>query len=183
MELRVTSKNMEISDGERQYLEKKLGRLAHHLPNITESTVEITRENTKEPQNRYVVQVTLNSRGTLLRGEVRAPALAAAIDNVADVLDRQIERFKGRRYDRGRREGERPEEIGSTVSEEEGEETERLVKTKRFSVKPMSVDEAIEQMELLGHEFFLFVNPDSNKFNVVYRRKDGNYGLLQPELG
>lgn len=182
MELRVTSKNVEISDIDRLYLEKKLGRLVHHLPNITESTVEITRENTKDPQNRYVVQVTLNSRGTLLRGEVRAPVLAAAIDNVADVLDRQIERFKGRRYEKGRREGERREESGSTVSEEV-DEMERLVKTKRFSVKPMSVDEAIEQMELLGHEFFLFANPDSNQFNVVYRRKDGNYGLIQPELG
>ena len=182
MELRVTSKNMEISDGERQYLEKKLGRLAHHLPNISESTVEITREKTKEPQGRYVVQVTINSKGTLLRGEVRAPVLAAAIDNVADVLDRQIERFKGRRYEKGRREGERYEEA---IREAAGEveDTERLVKTKRFNVKPMSVDEAIEQMELLGHEFFLFVNPDGNRVNVIYRRRDGNYGLIQPELG
>lgn len=181
MELRVTSKNVEISDIDRQYLEKKLGRLVHHLPNITESIVEITREKTKDPQNSYVVQVTLNSRGTLLRGEVRDAVLAAAIDNVADVLDRQIERFKGRRYDRGRREIERREV--SSVASEEPEETERLVRTKRFSVKPMSVDEAIEQMELLGHEFFLFVNVNSNRFNVVYRRKDGNYGLIEPELG
>ncbi|MDO8637849.1 MAG: ribosome-associated translation inhibitor RaiA [Dehalococcoidia bacterium] len=182
MDLRVTSKNVEISELERQYLEKKLGRLTHHLPNISESTVEITREKTKEPQDRFVVQVTVNSRGTLLRGEVRAPVLTAAIDSVADVLDRQIERFKGRRHGKGRREGERFEEPAGE-STDEAEDTARLVKTKHFNVKPMAVDEAIEQMELLGHEFFIFVSTNNNRFNVVYRRRDGQYGLIEPELG
>lgn len=182
MELRVTSKNTEISETEHQYLQKKLAKLVRHLPNITESIVEITKEKTKEPQGRYVVQVTLNCGGTLLRGEVRAPALAAAIDNITDVLDRRIERLKGRRYEKGRKVEEHYDE-GIAVDKAMVEDAVRLVRTKRFSVKPMSVDEAIEQMELLGHDFFLFVNTNNNQSNVVYRRRDGGYGLIETEVG
>lgn len=182
MELRVTGKNVEISEEVRQYLEKKLGKLAHHLPNITETTVEITREKAKEPGQRYVVQVTVNSRGTLLRGEVRASALAAAIDSVAQVLDRRIERFKGQRYERGRRAAERYGEA-EAIAPEASPSPLRIVKSKHFEVKPMSVDEAIEQMELLGHDFFLFMNIDANQFNVIYRRRDDSYGLIEPVVG
>lgn len=182
MELRVTGKNVDVSDLERDYIDKKLTKLTRHLPDITESLVEVTRGKTREPQNRYVIQVTVNIKGTLLRAEERAPLLATAIDNVTAALDRQIERFKGRRYARGRRAAERIEGEAAAVVEE-AEPDSRLVRTKRFSVKPMSTDEAIEQMELLGHDFFLFLNSSSQQYNVVYRRRDGDYALIEPQVG
>lgn len=182
MELRITGKNVEVTGVERDYIEKKLGKLTRHLPGITEALVEVTREKTKEPQFRYVVQATVNINGTLLRAEERAPVLAAAIDTVSDVLDRQIERFKGRRYAKGRKAGER-EAAQVAAAPEDLEFTERLVRRKRFPVKPMSVEEAIEQMELLGHNFFLFVNSSDQRYNVVYRRRDGAYGLIEPAAG
>lgn len=180
MELQVTGKNVEISQEVHLYLEKKLGKLARHLPDITESKVEIAREKAKEPQNRYVVQVTLNSRGTLLRGEVRGKVLATAIDEVANILDRQIERYKGRLYSRSRKGAATARTEAPPIPEEK---LGRVVKEKRFIVKPMAVEEAIEQMELLGHDFFLFLPPDSGQFNVIYRRQDGDYGLISPETG
>ena len=181
MELQITGKNMEILPAVRSQIERKLGKLGRHLPNITESKIEISEEKTKSPQQRFVVQVTIDSNGTLLRGEERGKDLFVAIDKVAEVMSRQIERYKGKRYEKGR---------GSSLarsgfSEEVAEERPpgRVVKIKRFIVKPMSVDEAVGQMELLGHDFFLFFNADSEELNLLYRRKDGNCGLIEPELG
>jgi putative sigma-54 modulation protein len=101
----------------------------------------------------------------------------ASIDAIVDKMYRQIVRYKGKRYGRGRGPGEMP-----PVEEFEEEEPPRIVRTKRFQVAPMDEEEAIEQMELLGHDFFIFFNVDANGINVIYRRKDGNYGLLEPEL-
>jgi len=181
MELQINGKNMEILPAVRSHIERKLGKLGRHLPNITKSKVEISEEKTKSPQQRFVVQVTIDSNGTLLRGEERGKDLLVAIDKVAEVMSRQIEHYKGKRYEKGR---------GSSLarsgfSEEVAEERPpgRVVKIKRFTVKPMSVDEAMGQMELLGHNFFLFFNADSEELNLLYRRKDGNCGLIEPELG
>ena len=146
MELQIAAQNMELSPAVRRYIEQKLGRLNRHLPNIIVARVEIIEEKTKSPQQRYVVQITLESSGTLLRGEGRGGDLFTAIDKVAEVMDRQIEH-------------------------------------QRFAVKPMPVAEAIEQMELLRHDFFLFLNADTEEINLLYRRKDNNYGLIEPELG
>ena len=180
MELQITGKNIDLSSAVRRYIERKLGKLSRFLPNITESKVEIFEEKTKSPQQRFVVQVTIDSGGTLLRGEERAEDLFAAIDKVATIMGRQIEHYKGKLYEKRR---------GSSLARSEfSEEIEtrpqrRVVKVKRFAVKPMSVAEATELMELLGHDFFLFFNDDTEKLNLLYRRKDGNYGLIEPELG
>lgn len=180
MELVIKGKNMEISEAVKQYIDRKLGRLDRHLRTITEAEVAIAREMTKSRQHRYVVQVTLNSKGTLLRGEERGMDLFAAIDSVSDVLDRQIERYKGRLYHKGR--GTSPLKAETSLAPET-EQPGRVVKVKRFPVKPMDAEEAVEQMELLGHDFFLFFNSASGQFNVLYRRKGGDYGLIEPELG
>jgi len=178
MELVIKGKNTEISEQVRHYVERKIGKLDRHLPSIVEAEVVISRERSKAPHQRYVVQATLNSKGTLLRGEERGVDLFAAIDSVSGVLHRQIERYKGKLYYKGR--GTSPLK-GETLSP--GTELPaRVVRVKRFVVKPMSPEEAVEQMELLGHDFFLFFNPASGKFNVLYRRKDGDYGLIEPEL-
>ncbi len=181
MELQITGKNLEISPDVRQYIERKLSRLNRHLRNIMEFKVEIIEEKTKSPQQHFVVQATIDSNGTLFRSQERGENLFVAIDKVAEVMDRQIERYKGKLYGKGR--GSSLARGGLAEERVEEERVSKVVKIKRFEVKPMSVDEAIEQMELLGHDFFLFFDADDERLNLLYRRKDGNYGLIKPELG
>jgi len=184
MELQIFSKNVEISAVVRNYVQKKIGKLARYLPNITEAKVEIHKENTKSPQHRYTAQVTLNSKGILLRGEERGERVRIAIDAVAEVLERQIERYKGKLHDRGRgiSLARHPAIAEGSVVEKQSGDSPKIVRVKRFMVKPMIVTEAAEQMELLGHSFFLFINSDNDRLSLLYRRNDGNYGLIEPEL-
>lgn len=185
MELVIKGKNMEVDKATQEYIQSKLNRLQRHLPDITEVKVELAQEMTKSAENRFVAQVTITTHGTLLRGEERASNVYAAIDTVVDVLNRQIERFKDKLYRSRRRITPfRREEAAEEVQEEKVEEAKesRIVKVKRFPVKPMTPDEAADQMELLSHDFFIFFNPESNRFAVLYRRGDGNYGLIEPEL-
>jgi putative sigma-54 modulation protein len=181
MELQITGKNIELSTEVRQYIERKLGKLNRHLPDITDSKVEIFEEKTKSPQQRFVVQMTVDSRGTLLRSEERGEDLISAADRVAATMNRQIERFKGRLTRKGKGNSHLKGALPGKTTEIPS--YAKLVKVKRFTIKPMSATEAISQMELLGHNFFLFFNADSEQPNVVYRRKDGDYGLIEPELG
>ena len=181
MEIQIAGQNMELSSAVRRYIERKLGRLNRHLPNIIASRVEIIEEKTKSPQQRYVVQITLDSSGTLLRGEGRGGDLFTAIDKVAEIMDRQIEHYKGKLYEKGR--GSSLTRSEFSEGEEAMEPLRKVVKVKRFAIKPMPVAEAIDQMELLGHDFFLFLNADTGEINLLYRRKDGNYGQIEPELG
>ncbi|MFQ5997330.1 MAG: ribosome hibernation-promoting factor, HPF/YfiA family [Dehalococcoidales bacterium] len=180
MELQITGKNMELTAATHHYIERKLGKLNRHLPNIMEAKVEITDEKTKSPQQHFVVRVTVAGNKTSFHGEERGQDLFQAIDKVTAIMTRQLEHYKGKRYEKGR---------GNSFARGEfSEETEtikapQVVKVKRFAIKPMSVTEAAEQMELLGHSFFLFLNADTEEFNLLYQRKDGNYGLIEPELG
>lgn len=179
MELQITVKNIELLPTARSYIVRKLGKLNRHLPNIVESKVEVSQEKTKSPRQRFVVQVTVNTNGTLLRGEERGEDLFVAVDRVVAIMDRQIERYKGRRYDKGRgsslARGEFAVDAGTQPPDE-------VVRVKRFTVQQMSVIEAIDRMELLGHDFFLFSNTDTAGLNIIYRRKDGGYGLIEPEM-
>ncbi|MFC1937589.1 ribosome hibernation-promoting factor, HPF/YfiA family [Chloroflexota bacterium] len=185
MELNITGKNMEVRADVRHYIERKLGKLDRHLSNILEAKVEITEEKTRSPEQRFVAQVTIDSNGTLLRGEDRGENLFVAIDKVAEVMDRQIEHYKGKLYQRVRGSST----VRSGFTGEETEETSeeqpfgKVVRVKRFEVKPVTIDEAIAQMELLGHDFYLFYNADSEGINLLYRRNEGNYGLIEPVLG
>jgi len=180
MEPQITGKNIELSPAVLRYIERKLGKLSRHLPNIIESKVELFEEKTRSPQQRFVVQVTIDSSGTLLRSEGEGKDLFTAIDKVAAIMERQIERYKGKRYNKGR--GSSLARGGFKEEIEPAPPPRKVVRVKRFAVKPMSVAEAVDQMELLGHDFFLFFNADSEKLNLLYRRKDGNYGLIEPEL-
>ncbi len=181
MELNITGKNVELSLTLRRYVERKLGKLNRHLPNISNSKVELVEEPTKSPLQRYVAQVTINSGGTLLRGETRGEDLFTVIDKVAAVMDRQIEHYKGKLYKKGRRSS--VTRINLKPENEEPPLERKVVKVKQFDIKPMSIEEAMDQLELLGHDFFLFSNADSDKINLIYRRKDGNYGLIEPGAG
>lgn len=178
MEMQVIGKHLELSQEILNYVQRRFDKLNRHLPDILESKVEIIRAMNKLPEHRYIVQVTLNSRGTLLRGEVRAADLFEAIDNAAKVMDRQVERYKGRLHDKSRG-------VPHNIPQQEAAvppPTGKLVKSKKFAVKPMTMDEAVEQMELLGHDFFLFFDPTKGQINLIYRRDDGDYGLIEPEL-
>ncbi len=181
MELQITGKNIDLSLPVRRYIERKLGKLSRHLPNIIGSKVEIFEEKTKSPQQRFVVQVTVDSGGTLFRSEEKGGDLFTAIDKVVTAMTRQIEHHKGKLYDKGR--GSSFVRGGFSEEVVAAQPLREVVKVKRFAVKPMLVAEAIDQMELLGHDFFLFFNADTEKLNLLYRRRDGNYGLIEPELG
>jgi putative sigma-54 modulation protein len=182
MNLQILAKNnVEISETIQAYIEKKVGKLGRYLSTLDEGKVEISREGTKLPEQRFTVQVTLDSRGVLIRAQEKSKDVRAAIDKVVDVLSKRIERYKGRLYDKSR--GVSFARQGAAIEEEEIEAPKRVVKTKRFLVKPMPIDEAISQMELLGHDFFLFVDADTDRLNLLYRRNDGNYGLIEPEQG
>jgi putative sigma-54 modulation protein len=179
MQLIIKGKNIEITDPLRDYVDEKLGRLDRYLPSIDEVRVELSVENVKSTKDRQVVQVTMRSNSTILRAEERSADMFAAIDAVRDKLRRQIRRFKekpARVRERAQAAAREAEMASETLPP-------RIVRTKRFSARPMSADEAIEQMELLGHDFYVFYNSDDDRLNVLYRRRDGNYGLLQPELG
>ncbi len=183
MGLEIVGNNLEGWDSIQEYVQKKIGKLGRYLSKIDETKVEIREEKTKSPKDRFRVQVTLDSNGTLLRAEERAESVSAAVDDVYEVLTRQIERYKGKLYKKGRG----ASSIKQAVAAEGGfgfggEVIPKVVKVKRFATKVMSVAEAAEQMELLGHDFFLFVNRDESKLNLLYRRNDGDYGLIEPEL-
>jgi ribosomal subunit interface protein len=188
MELIVKSRNGKVSERQRAYIEAKLGKLERYLDQISKVTVEIMEEQRRSEGTVHRAQVTLTAdHGVVLRAEERATDLYAAIDLVHDTLQRQIQRYKDKHWRRGRPRrvaGEAmlnaPESYSEVAGEEE-EQVPRIVRTKEFEVKPMFSDEAVEQMELLGHDFFVFRDAETNKINVLYRRQDGNYGLIVPE--
>ncbi len=177
MEISIFARNMEVTPHLSEYVERKVEKLDRYLPSIDEARVDLTVENTRSASHRQVAQLTVRVRGTILRAEERTGDMFASIDAVLDKMYRQITRYKGRR--RNRRQATAEE----LPIEEPVEETEwEIVRVKRFEVRPMTPEEAIEQMELLGHRFYIFLNADEGAINLVYRRDDGNYGLLQPEL-
>jgi putative sigma-54 modulation protein len=176
MELQITGKNVEVQPEVRQYIERKLNKLDRHLHSVIESQVEITEEKTKSPQQRFVAQVTVQGRRAILRGEERGGTMLEAIDKVAATVERQAEHQKGKLYSK-KKGSPSPRSIASAAAEL----PPNIVKVKRFPIEPMSVAEAIDQMESLGHDFFLFLRDETEALNLVYRRKDGNYGLIEPE--
>jgi len=190
MQLVLKGKNFVISDKIRSYVEKKIGKLDSYLPDISETRVEITEEKTKSARDRKIVQITLRTNGTILRAEERSDAIYACIDAVSDKIHRQIARYKGKRIDRWhghtnkqQRFEEMMPELDPEILDTLAEEREReIVRVKRFVVYPMSEEEAVEQMELLGHNFYVFFNATVGRINVLYRRADKNYGLIDPEL-
>jgi putative sigma-54 modulation protein len=185
MEMQITGKNLEILPAIRSYIIRKLGKIDRYLPNILSFDVVATEESTRSPDQRFIVQATVNNKGTLLRAEERGQDLYTATDKVAEVLSRQIEHYKGKLpYTRKRAAPSiriNTAELTAAI-EEESESSPKVVKTKRFDVKPMSLEEAVDQMELLGHDFFLFYNSDASRLSLLYRRNDGNYGLIEPTV-
>jgi len=179
MDVTIRGRNLEVTPRLQDYVEKKVDRLDRYLGTINEVRVDLGVENTRSDADSQVAQFTLHTRKTILRAEARTDDIYASIDASIDKLHRQIERYKGKRDQRTR-----GADAETVPTEEETVEpsTPEIVRVKRFDVVPMDTEEAIEQMELLGHDFFLFYNDEEGAINLVYRRKDGNYGLLQPQV-
>ena len=185
MELSIQGHNLEITTRLQNYVEKKTARLDRYMPNLNSVNVDLTTENTRSAVERQVAQITIrDDRGTILRAEERNSDIFAAIDAVIDKLYRQIERYRGKRK-RKYRETVEDFDMGEPLPQGEAEvldDEATIVRRKRFALHPMSAEEAIDQMELLGHDFFIFFNIADDAINVIYRRRDSNYGLLQPEF-
>jgi putative sigma-54 modulation protein len=185
MEVTIRGRNIAITDRLHEYVMKKASKLDRYLPAIDEAHMDLAVEKTKSAQDRQVAQLTVRSRGAILRAEERDIDIFAAIDTVMDKMQRQISRYKDRLYKRGERSAEKPVAVVEEAPPPEADNelpTGTIVRTKRFPVSPMHREEAVEQLELLGHDFFVFFDAETELISVLYRRKDGNYGLLQPEL-
>ncbi len=187
MELSINGRNLKITQRLENYVQKKAGRLDKYMPNLAKVHVDLSEENTRSAIERQVAQITIrDERGTILRAEERSNDMFAAIDSVVDKLYRQIDRYRGKRRRKWRSGiGEEPvfgEPLPVEDAELDEDEEPTIVRYKRFPLHPMPAEEAVEQMELLGHDFFVFFNPEDEGINVLYKRHDGNYGLLQPDL-
>lgn len=200
MDLIVKNRNHgKLSERQRNHIEEKLGKLERYLDALSSATVEVSTEARRNVGDIYRVQVTLvGDHGIILRAEEYADDLYTAVDEVRDNLQRQVKRYKEKHWRRGkmRRQGGKfvesePALAGVAVAApgnvsveaEEMYEFPQIVRTKEFALKPMYSDEAVEQMELLGHNFFIYRDADTSHISVVYRRRDGNYGLIVPEEG
>lgn len=175
MRLTVTGKNIALTDALKDIVEKKLSKLdKYFVPEVD------TRVTLSVQKNRQIIEVTIPFNGMLVRGEESTDDMYSSIENVVEKIEKQILKNKTR-VERRLHEGSL--RLKDTPAYESSEEEEnKIVKTKRFAIKPMDTEEAVLQMDLLGHNFFVFKNADSNEVNVVYKRKDGNYGLIEPEF-
>lgn len=178
MRLEVKGKNVEVSESVRAYAEEKLGKLERQLNGETVVELELWEERNPSIAASHVAEGTVWTKGPVLRARESSPDVKASIDQLADKLERQVKRYREKRRG-GRRPGAEQQENGMPVVP--GEEGPVLVKTKQFAVKPMGPEEAVLQMELLGHDFFVFRNEESSEINVVYKRRDGNFGLIEPQ--
>lgn len=173
MQLFVKGRNLEMTEALRAYAEEKVQRLTRYLESIVSATVVLSVE-----KHRHIAEVTLRVRDLTIRAEESTDDLYSSIDLVLEKLERQILRYKERIMAHESR-GGRAERAPASVAG--GPEGPRVVKMKRFAVKPLEPEEAILQMDLLGHGFYVFRNSSTDEVNVLYRRKDGQYGLIEPE--
>ena len=185
--IETVARNMRLTDNTREYVEKKAAKLERYLQDIDQVRIELSHvKSARSALDRQVAQITVHGKGFILRTEERADDIHAAFDTALDKIQRQIDRYKGKHY-RGRGDGRSAAEV---VEEEElpvdetGELLPLIGRRKKFIILPMTEDEALEQMRLLGHNnFFIFFNADHNAIQVLYRRHNGTYGLIEPVVG
>ncbi|HEY8487288.1 MAG TPA: ribosome-associated translation inhibitor RaiA, partial [Limnochordales bacterium] len=177
----VKGKNFEVGSALREYARKKAGKLGRYFQSHDAVRLEVA---VGQFRGQYDAEVTLQLGGVFIRGAARADEPQAAVDEAVDRAERQFLRFKSK-VDARNQQASRAEQAAARPagSQEEHAPPEgegRLVRVKRFELKPMPVEEAVDQMEMLGHDFFLFTNAATGQVNLLYRRKDGNYGLIEP---
>ncbi|MEA4891114.1 MAG: ribosome-associated translation inhibitor RaiA [Peptococcaceae bacterium] len=175
MKMQIRARNLQVSDKVRDYAEKRLTRLDKLIDKDTEAIITLIGE-----KNRQRVEITIPVNGFILRAEEEDEDLLTAIDLVVDKLEKQMVKSKKRFSKKGRISITKLPTLAGLSPVDDSEE-EMMVRAKRFPAKPMSLDEAITRMDMVGHTFFAFHNADTDRINVVYRRNDGRYGLLEPE--
>ncbi len=174
MNLIIRGKNIQVTPALKDHVERRIGKLEKFLQ-FDEVQVALSVE-----KDRQKVEVTIPLTNYILRGEEETTDMYSSVDMVIDKLEKQVDKYKTRFYNKNRNGSIKDLELQSMV--EKDEEKPEIVRTKRFAMKPMSVDEAVLQMNLIGHNFFVFTNAETNHTNVVYQRKDKNYGLIEPEV-
>ena len=178
MRLQVKGKNVEVTDSIREYAEEKLSKLGRQLADPTRVELELAVERNPSISQNHVAEATIWTKGPILRAREASADHRASIDQLVDKLERQVKRYRDKR--RSRRDRQLPE-AGIPEEAIPIDEDPRIVKAKQFAVKPMGPEEAVLQLELVGHDFFVFQNADTGDVNVVYRRRDGAYGLIEPQ--
>ncbi len=176
----VKGKNMDVPDSVRQYAERKMRRLERFLDDRTDAMIELSVERHRSADDSRIADVTLVIDGQALRGRADASTWEAAVDEVVDKVERRAVDHREKPRVRARA----PEEKGILARIADGTadagRERRVVKTKRFAIEPMFEEDAIAEMESLGHAFFIFVNAESERLNLLYRRRDGDFGLIEP---
>lgn len=189
MNITLRTHHATIEDGLRAHAEKKLARLDRYLPRVDSIVIEVAHEETRAAAHRYRVQVTVHSSSSILRAEEQGAEARTAFDAAADVIARQAQRHGKRLHDRHRdgpaRDIVEPVAPPKRPALDDGEVEEyllgKVIRSKQFEAKPMSPEEALAQMDLLGHDFFLFLDASTNDYALLYKRRDGGYGMLSPQ--
>lgn len=193
MQVTVTGRNIELTPSLKEYLIDKLARSQKHFDHILNVTALLSVAKNPSVAASQTAEVTIKLNGAVIRGEESTENMYASIDLVADKIERQLRKYKTRYYHKGNKAKEREltetvdvspdwdddEHISKAVALDDVRP--RIVRSKRFPLKPMLPEEACKHMDLLGHDFFMFINSESNQVNTVYHRRDGNYGLIEPE--
>ena len=185
MNLVISGKNLDITEGLRSAIEEKIGKLERYFTDTTEVHVTLSTE-----KNRQKIEITIPMKGSIIRAEEVSSDMYVSIDLVEEVIERQLRKYKNKLVARNQGHPTSYAPSGNSFrkeffdSEEETTEDDevRIVRTKKFGIKPMFPEDACVQMELLGHNFFVFSNAETDEVNVVYKRKDGSFGLIEPEF-
>lgn len=174
MQFIISGKNIEVTDGLRDAVQEKIGKLSRYFTESTEIIVTLSVE-----KDRQKIEVTIPMKGNIVRAEQVSNDMYVSIDLVEEVIERQLRRYKNKIVDKKQSGGFTPEFIDDDIDEDEDV---KIIRTKKFAMKPMDAEEACVQMELLGHNFFVFRNADTDEVNVVYKRKGNTYGVIEPEF-
>jgi putative sigma-54 modulation protein len=179
----VRGKNVEVPDRVRDYAERKFARLERLLDDRTDATLELSNESHRSAADAHIADVTLVIDGKTLKSKATGSSYQAAIDEVVDKVERQARDFKEKPRVRSRPEEEKVLLRRIADGTSDGNREPQVVKTKRFAIEPMFEEDAVAAMEEIGHDFYVFVNAENERVAVLYRRKDGNYGLIEPVVG
>ena len=176
MKFIISGKNINVTQGLRAAIEQKLGKLERYFTPETEIIVTLSVE-----KERQKIEVTIPVKGTIIRSEQVSDDMYVSIDLVEEVIERQLRKYKNKLIDKHQEGGNFQDAFA--LQEEDADDGEiKIVRTKRFGIKPMFPEDACVQMELLGHNFFVFSNAETDEVNVVYKRKNNTYGLIEPEF-
>ena len=170
----ITGRNIDVTDGLRSAVEEKLGKLDRFFAPETEVNVTLSVE-----KERQKIEVTIPVKGNIIRSEQVSSDMYVSIDLVEEVIERQLKKYKNKIVDKQQNAAAFAQEF---VEKDYDDDEVKIIRTKRFGIKPMDPEEACVQMELLGHDFYVFCNAESDEVNVVYRRKNGTFGLIEPEF-